>query len=192
MKPFDVALVAFVLVSALRGWGRGLVGLAAGLAGFIIAVIIARATYVPLAAYLDNHFGFAKAVQATLLHVIPAGSLLVPGVSQHITLTTAAVVSAIAFLAIMFVSEAVLGIAAGFIGSVPNAIPMVGTVNRLMGAVFATLEAFVIAAAVLLLLEPLAHAGALGALSPYVVQAPLSHQLWLAAEHFAPFLKNLP
>ena len=191
MKPFDILVLAYVAVSALRGFGRGLLGMAAGLAGFVVALLVARATYQPLAAYVDTRFGFAHAVQSSLVHVVPASSLLAAGVTQSLATTTNSIVSAVTFIAILFVVETVLGIFAARIGVIPNAIPVIGPVNRLLGLAFAGFEAVAIAAAVLLLIEPLAHAGAFGSLSKYVVQAPLSHSLWLLAQHFAPLLKRL-
>ncbi|MDA8346525.1 MAG: CvpA family protein [Thermaerobacter sp.] len=191
LKPFDIIVLAFVVSAALRGFGRGLVGMAAGLASFLIALFVARATYLPLAQFLDKHFGFARAVQGSLVHVMPAGNLLVPGVSQSIAQTTNSVVTAITFIGVLFVVESVLGLIASQIGRIPNALPLIGPVNRILGLAFAGLEALAVAAAVLLLLEPLASSGALGSLSPYVVDAPLSHQLWLLARHFAPLLGKL-
>ncbi len=192
MKPFDLLLLVIVLLSALRGFGRGLVGMAVGLGGFLVALVVAREFYTPLANYLDTHFGFAKAVQGTLVHAMPVGTLLVPGISQNVAQATNSVVSAIAFLVIMVAAELVLGVIAGRIGQFSNKIPVIGPVNRLAGLVFAAVESTAAIAAVLLLIEPLARTGALGSLSHYVTQAPLSHQLWVLAQRFAPIVEKLP
>ncbi len=181
-----------IVLAAFRGFGRGLLGMAVGLAGFLIAIVIARVAYLPFARFLDARFGFAKAVQAMLLHALPAGSLLIPGISQNLAATTDAVVTAIAFLVILFVAEVVLGLVGGQIASIPNYIPVLGSVNRALGFVFGALESAAFIAAVLLLIEPLAHADAFGGLSHYVTGAPLAHYLWVTAQRFAPLLGRLP
>jgi uncharacterized membrane protein required for colicin V production len=192
VKPFDILLVVLIALSAFRGFGRGFIGMAVGLAGFFIAIAIARMAYQPFAHFLDVRFGFAKAVQGTIMHAIPAGSLLIPGISQHLASTTGSVVSAIAFLAILFGAELVLGLVGGQIAGIPNHIPVLGPINRLAGFVFGALESTVVVAALLLLIEPLAHANALGGLSHYITSAPLAHYLWVTAQRFAPLIGKLP
>lgn len=192
MKPFDILLLCYLALGALRGWGRGLVAMAAGIAGFFVAIVVARLFYAQLAAFLDARWHLQQAIQSELGRIAPAGTQLLAGVPATLHLTAAAVVAAIAFLAIMFAAEAVIGIFAGTIGRLPNHLPLVGPLNRLAGAAFGALESLVVAAAVLLLLEPLARSGTLGGLSPYIVDASWATQIWHLGQHFAPVLEKLP
>ncbi len=191
MKPFDIVVLCYVAFGALRGWGRGLIAMAAGLAGFIVAIVLARMFYGQLATFFDRHWHLQQAVQTELSRVAPASTHIF-GASGFLHLTAAAVVAAVAFLAIMFVAEAVLGIVAGSIGRLPNHLPLIGPMNRLAGAAFGALESMAVTAAVLLLLEPLAHSGTLGSLSPYIIDAKWTTWLWHLGQHFAPMLEKLP
>ncbi len=191
MKPFDIVVLCYVALGALRGWGRGLLAMAAGLAGFLLALVLARMFYGQLATYMDRHWHLQHAVQMELSRVEPAGTQILGG-GTVLHLTAAAVVAAIAFLAIMFVAETVISILAGSIGRLPNHLPLIGPMNRLAGGAFGALENVVLAAAVLLLLEPLAQTGMLGSLSPYIVDASWAAQLWHLGQHFAPILEKLP
>jgi uncharacterized membrane protein required for colicin V production len=191
MQPFDIVVLCYVALGALRGWGRGLLAMAAGLAGFILAIVVARVFYGQLATFMDRHWHLQHAIQMELGRVAPAGTALLGG-GTVLHLTAAAVVGAIAFLAIMFAAEAVIGVVAGTIGRLPNHLPLIGPMNRLAGGVFGALENVVVVAALLLLLEPLAHSGMLGSLSPYIVDASWATQLWHLGQHFAPILEKLP
>jgi uncharacterized membrane protein required for colicin V production len=192
LKPFDILLLVYVALGALRGWGRGLLAMAAGLAGFLVSLVLARVFYAQLAAYVDHHWHLQQAVQGQLSRLVPAGTGILGVIPNTLHLTSAAVVAALAFLAILFVAESVLGIFAATVGRLPNHLPIVGPLNRLAGLGFGALESLAVAAAVLLLLEPLAHSGALGSVSNYVVQAPWATTLWHLGQHFAPLLEKLP
>lgn len=190
MAPFDIVLVCYLALGTIRGWSRGLLAMAAGLAGFLVSLVLARLFYAELATYLDRHWHLQQTIQAQLSHVAPAGVGFVLPTALH--LTAAAVVAAVAFLAILFVAEMVLGLFAGTIGRLPNHLPIVGPLNRLTGAAFGLLESLAVAAAILLLLEPLAHAGGLGGFSVYIVNAHWAQQVWHLGQHFAPMLEKLP
>jgi len=192
MQPFDIVLLCYLAIGALRGWSRGLLAMAAGLAGFFVAIVLARLFYGELATVLDQHWHLQQAVQGELSRVTPAGAQFLAGVPVALHVTAAAIVSAIAFLAILIVGETAIGIFAASIGRLPNHLPLIGPVNRLAGAAFGVLENLVFAAAVLLLLEPLARSGTLGSLSVYVVDAHWAASLWHLAQHFAPVLGRLP
>lgn len=192
MKPFDIVLLCYLALGALRGWGRGLLAMAAGLAGFFVSLALARVFYGRLATFLDQHWHLQQAIQGELSRVTPAGTQLLGGVTVALHVTAAAVVAAIAFLAILLVGEALIGVFASSIGRLPNHLPVVGPLNRLTGAAFGTLESLVVAAAVLLLLEPLARAGTLGSLSAYVVDARWATELWHLGQRFVPMLGRLP
>ncbi len=192
MQPFDIALLCYLAIGALRGWSRGLLAMAAGLAGFFVAIVLARLFYGQLATFLDRNWHLQQAVQGELSRVTPAGAQFLAGVPVALHVTAAAVVSAIAFLAILVVAETGVGIFAGSIGRLPNHLPLIGQMNRLAGAAFGALENLVVAAAVLLLLEPLARSGTLGSLSAYIVDAHWTTALWRLAQHFAPALGRLP
>ncbi len=192
MKLFDIVLLCYLALGALRGWGRGLLAMAAGLAGFVVAIVVARVFYGRLAAFLDKQWHLRQAIQGQLVHLAPAGTGLLGAMPATVHLTAQAVVAAIAFLAILLVAEAVIGIFANTVGRLPNHLPVVGPLNRLAGAAFGTLESLVVAAAILLLLEPLARSGTLGGLSIYIVQARWATQIWHLGQHFAPVLEKLP
>ena len=192
MKPFDILLLVYVALGALRGWGRGLLAMAAGLAGFLVALLLARLSYAQLATFLDRHWHLQQAVQGELSRLAPAGTGLLGVIPGTLHLTAAAVVAAFSFLAILLVAESVIGIFAATIGRLPNHLPLIGPLNRLAGLGFGALESLAVAAAVLLLLEPLARSGALGSISAYVVQAPWATALWHLGQHFAPMLERLP
>jgi len=192
MKPFDVVLLAYIAFGTLRGWGRGLLAMAAGIGGFLVALLVARAGYRPLTAYLDAHVGFEKAVQSAMAGIVPAGTLTLPGLREGLQLSASAVAGALCFLALLFAAEALVGLIAGRFGSIPNHLPLVGPANRLLGAAFGLLESGAIAAVLLLLLEPLAKAGGLGGLSHYVTGAPIAASLWKLAQQFAPLTRALP
>jgi len=192
MQPFDIVLLAYLAFGALRGWGRGLLAMAAGIAGFLLAIVVARLLYAPLASYLDLHWHLQQAIQSALSGVTPVGPLLAGGLPAALHVTAGAVVAAIAFLAILLVAELVLGGVAGVLGRLPNHLPLIGPLNRLAGAALGAAESAAVAAAVLLLLEPLARSGSLGSLSAYVVHAPWATQLWHLALRLVPDASWLP
>lgn len=186
-----VVLVVLILMGGLRGYTRGLVAMALGIAAFVIAVLVAHTMTPTVATMLDHQFHLGHNIQSAIGATAPATSLI--GLNQATTVqTAAAIVGAIAFLGILLITEIVLGGLLAWIGRIPNHIPLIGTANRTAGGILGLLEATAVAAFAMLLIVPIAKAGTLGPIDTMVLHS--SFALWLVQLGHAaePVLRHLP
>lgn len=192
MNGVDIVLAALILFGALRGFSRGFVSMALGIAAFVAAVLVAHATSPGIAAWLNQEFHLGYHIRSALDSGLPAGAGALGAVASRIGAASAGIVAAIAFLGVLLGVEMVLGGLLMWIGRIPNRIPLIGPLNRAAGGLLGLAESAAMAAFAMLLIVPMARAGALGAADPLILHSRLALLLAHAAQGAAPALRRVP
>lgn len=192
MNAVDIALGVLLVLGALRGFSRGLLSMALGIAAFVAAVVVAHATSPRIAAWLNRQFHLGYHIRSALDSGLPAGAGSFGAVASHIDAASAGIVAAVAFLGVLLVVEMVLGGLLMWIGRIPNHIPLIGPANRAAGGLLGLAESAALAGFSLLLIVPMARAGALGAAGPLILHSHLALLLAHAAQGAAPVLRRVP
>ena len=118
MTPIDWIIIALLLLGMFRGWRRGMLKQLTSLLGIVVGLLAAKMFYMMLGEVLSPHLN-----------------------------DNAKLANALAFIAIWVLVPAVLGLLAELITTVLDKIIVVGTMNKLMGAVFGLFKyAFLIGA----------------------------------------------
>lgn len=139
MNLLDWAIIAYLVLGLWHGWARGFVAVLASLVGFVAAYFLADHYYLAVATAADRSF-----LRPVLAHAPGgAGSFMTP-----------TVIDAIAFFAIVLAVEIIVGLVVP-IFTLANRVPIAGSLNRLVGALFGLAEHAVIAGIILFILSPL-------------------------------------
>lgn len=149
MTLVDWLLVVYLALGLLKGLRVGFVAIALSLAGYVVAYLVARAYYPPLAHLLITR-AHADRLLLDALHV-PAG--LAPLGRPEARL----VVADASFLALLVATEVVVLKIAGALSAQNLRLPVVGGLNRLLGGLLGAGEHLAVAAVVLFVLAPLIH-----------------------------------
>ncbi len=131
----DLGILVFILVGLWHGWRRGLLALVISIVGFIIAYVVALKVNQPVAGFLETK----------VVPVFYGGHAPPWPVNDY---------RVAALLLVLIIAEAILGSLAGPFGANRLRIPVLGAVNRLLGAVVGGLEYLLLASILLFILAP--------------------------------------
>lgn len=147
LSGLDLILLAVLGLSALQGLRRGFVAAVLGYAGYIGALVVAGRYSRVVAAWLQARFGVLSSLERVLAGWLGAEGIG-PGRGPTVALAQN-LLSAVVFFGLFLVLSSLAGMLASRLDGLANAVPLVGTANRLMGAVLAAVASGIFLAAVL-------------------------------------------
>lgn len=131
----DLGILVFILAGLWHGWRRGLVALLVGIVAFIIAYVVALKVNSPVSGFLETK-------------VVPTFY------GGHPPAWPANDYRVVALVLVLVVVEAILGSLAGPFAANRLRIPVLGAVNRLLGAILGGVEYLLLASILLFVLAP--------------------------------------
>jgi Colicin V production protein. len=148
---FDWAVLGVLLGALVAGWVRGIVRTIVGLLSFLVAVMLAGRLTGPAVRWLNDTFGFQERLAESLLDrtAVPAGDLLVwsaeggrlEAVERTAAQAASGVITGITFIVLVMLLTIALHRLGGLFADAIQALPLVGTGDRLLGAVATGLTA---------------------------------------------------
>ena len=160
------AALAYVGLGLLTGYRRGFLRLAASLAGYGIAFLVARRYYRPLGALALKELGLGR----LLPHLFP---LFTPSLAASLVFVLS---FAVLLVTVELVAQAVAGLLEGV-----SRLPLLGGANRLLGALMGGVEHLVVVGLIFMVLVPFFHPGASPLVfllvHPFRLPAGVSHML---------------
>lgn len=188
MNYFDIALLFILLLAAWQGYRRGILRAVAGMASYLVGLVVAWRYSPTLATWLDRQFGLgATLAQRWQESLRPPEIPLIPGIHLPAMSSDGGagpagqaasfVVLALAFVILLIVAVVAVrwltGLLTGILGHTP-----LGAVNRLAGLVVGTAVAVLVLGTALSLLTivlppgngGLARAVASSVVAPYLMQ----------------------
>ncbi|MDA8146769.1 MAG: CvpA family protein [Thermaerobacter sp.] len=154
MNWLDWVIVAYVVWGVWTGLRRGFLSLLMTLAGYVLGLVVAAHYYLPVAAYLDARYSLNQRLSVLFLHGAPSAPALAAAVQEAALHDATVVVQALVFLGILALVEVAAGVVAGAVARLP--LPIVGGLNRLLGAALGGVEHLLIAVILLGIIYPLA------------------------------------
>jgi uncharacterized membrane protein required for colicin V production len=145
----DLIFIGVVLVAVLMGWGRGFIMVLTGFVIFIVTTIVASRYADEFASWMNRTWGAQAKLESmfTSKFNAPTGSSFL---AQPVTAAThqAAqnLLHILAFLLIAIVLGWLLSLAGRIVSGFVQAIPLVGTANRLLGSAALAIEAVLLIA----------------------------------------------
>lgn len=131
LNRLDLVLLLVLAVAALLGWRRGFVSVVLGYAGYLVALVLASRYAAPVGRALEEQFGLASRLGRSLAQGFGGD----PGAAGPIASTLGErLLAGVAFMGLMLAFSLLLGWGSRLLGGMANAIPVVGTANRLLGA----------------------------------------------------------
>jgi uncharacterized membrane protein required for colicin V production len=145
----DLIFIGVLLVSALMGWGRGFIMVLTGFVIFIVTTIVASRYADQFAIWMNRTWGVQAKLESMLSSKLSAptgSSFLAQPVTAATQQAAQSLLHILAFLLICIGLGWVLSLVGRIVSRFIQAIPLVGTVNRLLGSAALVLEAVLLIA----------------------------------------------